>query len=50
MSGIAFFDLDRTILDCNSATLWVKRQVREGRMRKLEAVKMGVMIGLVQND
>ena len=48
MSGVAFFDLDRTILDCNSATLWVKRQVREGRMRRVDALKMGVMIGLYQ--
>jgi HAD superfamily hydrolase (TIGR01490 family) len=48
MSGVAFFDLDLTILDCNSATLWVKRQVREGRMRRLDALKMGAMIGLYQ--
>ena len=48
MAGIAFFDLDRTILDCNSATLWVKRQVREGRMRRLDALKMGLMIGMYQ--
>jgi len=48
MPGVAFFDLDRTILDCNSATLWVKRQVREGRMRKFDALKMGAMIALYQ--
>lgn len=48
MSGVAFFDLDRTILDCNSATLWVKRQVREGRMRRIEALKMGAMIAMYQ--
>lgn len=48
MAGIALFDLDRTILGCNSATLWVKRQVREGRMSRLDAAKMAVMIGLYQ--
>jgi len=48
MSGVAFFDLDRTILGCNSATLWVKRQVREGHMSRWSAVKMGMMIGLYQ--
>ena len=48
MSGVAFFDLDRTLLDCNSATLWVRRQVREGHMRRLDAVRMGLMIGLYQ--
>ncbi len=48
MAGIALFDLDRTILGCNSATLWVKRQVREGKMSRLEAARMAVMIGLYQ--
>ena len=48
MAGIAFFDLDRTILDCNSATLWVKRQVREGRMKRTDALKMAGMIVMYQ--
>jgi len=48
MAGIAFFDLDRTVLDCNSATLWVRRQVRQGHMGKLFAAKMAGMIGLYQ--
>mgnify|MGYP006225053583 CR=1 FL=1 len=48
MAGIAFFDLDRTLLECNSATLWVKRQVREGHMSRWSAAKMGAMIGLYQ--
>ncbi len=48
MAGIALFDLDRTILGCNSATLWVKRQVREGRMGRWDAVKMAATIGLYQ--
>ena len=48
MAGIAFFDLDRTLLGCNSATLWVRRQVREGHMSRWAAAKMGMMIGLNQ--
>ena len=48
MAGMALFDLDRTILGCNSATLWVKRQVREGQMSRWEAAKMAAMIGLYQ--
>ncbi|MBT3222911.1 MAG: HAD-IB family hydrolase, partial [Proteobacteria bacterium] len=27
---IAFFDLDRTLLDCNSARLWLRHEWREG--------------------
>jgi len=48
MAGIALFDLDRTLLGCNSATLWVKRQVREGKMSRFEAAKMALMIGAYQ--
>ncbi|MCP4501809.1 MAG: haloacid dehalogenase-like hydrolase [Deltaproteobacteria bacterium] len=29
---IAFFDLDKTLIDVNSATLWVKSELREGRI------------------
>ena len=48
MAGIAFFDLDRTLLDCNSATLWVRRQVREGHLSRTKAASMGLKIGLYQ--
>jgi HAD superfamily hydrolase (TIGR01490 family) len=30
--AVAFFDLDRTILDCNSGRLWLAREWREGRI------------------
>ena len=30
--GIAFFDLDRTLLDCNSARLWLSHEWREGEV------------------
>ena len=33
----AFFDLDRTLIDCNSATLWVRAEVRAGRLRLVDA-------------
>lgn len=29
-TGTAFFDLDRTLLDCNSARLWVQEEWRNG--------------------
>ena len=46
MAPVAFFDLDRTLLDCNSATLWVRRQVREGHLSRKKAAGMGLKIGL----
>jgi HAD superfamily hydrolase (TIGR01490 family) len=30
--GVALFDLDRTLLDCNSGRLWVAAEWREGRI------------------
>ena len=34
---IAFFDLDRTLLAANSATLWVRAELRAGRIRRRDA-------------
>ena len=48
MSSIAFFDLDLTLLSCNSATLWVKRQLREGHISRWDAIKMAGWIGMYQ--
>ena len=48
MSSIAFFDLDLTLLSCNSATLWLKRQLREGHISRLDALKMAGWIGMYQ--
>jgi HAD superfamily hydrolase (TIGR01490 family) len=39
MGGVAFFDLDRTLLAVNSATLWLREEVRTGNVRPLEALK-----------
>jgi HAD superfamily hydrolase (TIGR01490 family) len=30
--GVAFFDLDRTLIDCNSGRLWVEEEWREGNI------------------
>ena len=47
-AAIAFFDMDLTVLGCNTASLWIKRQVREGRLSVFGALKMGVSIGMYQ--
>jgi HAD superfamily hydrolase (TIGR01490 family) len=44
--AIAFFDLDRTVLDVNSASLWVKRQLRERRIGPMQALYAGLWVGL----
>ncbi len=36
---VAFFDMDLTLLDVNSAKLWVKREVQLGNITKTQAVK-----------
>lgn len=35
--GAALFDLDRTLIDCNSARLWIAAEVRSGRMSYRDA-------------
>lgn len=37
--AIAFFDLDRTLIEVNSARLWVRRERRAGRLRMRESVR-----------
>jgi HAD superfamily hydrolase (TIGR01490 family) len=37
--GIAFFDLDKTILSVNSGSLWVRREVALGHLSKRTALK-----------
>lgn len=37
--AIAFFDLDLTLLSVNSASLWIKRELRRGQMSKWYATK-----------
>ncbi|MEN9797944.1 MAG: hypothetical protein RL653_1640 [Pseudomonadota bacterium] len=37
--AIAFFDLDRTLLAVNSASLWVRREFAEGNITKWQALQ-----------
>lgn len=37
--GVAFFDLDRTLLACNSAVPWLVEEVRRGHVGLLEALR-----------
>ncbi|MDP6932843.1 MAG: HAD family phosphatase [Myxococcota bacterium] len=42
--SIAFFDLDLTLLSCNSATLWVRNELRLGNVGKGAAIRGAVWI------
>lgn len=46
--AIAFFDLDKTLLAANSATLWVRRELAVGNLRKREGLQAAVWLGLYQ--
>jgi HAD superfamily hydrolase (TIGR01490 family) len=46
MTAIAFFDVDKTLLAVNSATLWIKREVRLGHLSKSAALRAGFWVGL----
>lgn len=48
MPGVAFFDLDRTVISVNSATGWIRREVREGFLSKRQAVQGAWWIGKYQ--
>ena len=37
--AIAFFDLDRTLLAVNSASLWVKREMKAGHITRWQALR-----------
>ena len=39
VAGIAFFDVDKTLLGVNSARLWVQRELRTGRLSRALAAK-----------
>lgn len=43
--GVALFDLDITLLDCNSGHLWLRREWREGRLGVRDAVWAIGMLG-----
>lgn len=46
--GIAFFDLDRTLLGVNSATLWVKRELRLGHISRWYALRGALWLGMYE--
>lgn len=37
--GLALFDLDRTLIARNSATAWIRRELRLGHLRTLDALR-----------
>ncbi|MBX2796648.1 MAG: HAD-IB family hydrolase [Myxococcales bacterium] len=43
--GVALFDLDHTLLDVNSGTLWLKAEWREGRLGLRDVVWAGWWLG-----
>jgi len=45
MSIAAFFDLDGTLLTVNSANLWVKRELRLGRIRYWQFLRAAMWLG-----
>lgn len=45
---IAFFDLDRTLIAANSATDWIRREVRLGNIGRRQVVRAAGWIGLYQ--
>ena len=42
--SIAFFDLDRTLISINSASKWIRREVRLGHLSRWQASRAGVSI------
>lgn len=42
--AIAFFDLDRTLIAKNSASLWVKSELRDGEISTWQAVRAGTWL------
>jgi HAD superfamily hydrolase (TIGR01490 family) len=46
VAGIAFFDVDKTLLAVNSATLWVRRELRNGNITRLQALRASFWVGL----
>lgn len=43
---IAFFDVDKTLLGVNSATLWVRRELQRGNISRWQALRASAWVGL----
>ncbi len=46
MGAIAFFDVDKTLLSVNSASLWVRRELAAGNLSRLQALRAGFWVTL----
>lgn len=46
MTGIAFFDVDKTVISANSATLWIRRELRLGHVGWTVALRGAFWLGL----
>jgi len=46
--SIAFFDLDLTLLEVNSASLWIRRELRLGHISRWSALKAAAWLGLYE--
>jgi len=46
--SVAFFDLDLTLISVNSASLWIRREVRLGHLSRWQAARGAWWIGLYQ--
>jgi HAD superfamily hydrolase (TIGR01490 family) len=44
VAGIAFFDVDKTLLARNSARLWLRRELRLGHVTKMQVVQAGIWL------
>jgi HAD superfamily hydrolase (TIGR01490 family) len=42
--GVAFFDLDKTLLAVNSATLWIRREVALGHISRMQAIRASLWV------
>ena len=43
-TGVAFFDLDKTLLSKNSGGLWVRSELRQGFITPSQAVRAGLLL------
>ncbi len=42
--SVAFFDLDKTLLSENSGSLWIRRQLKEGRITRWQGLRAGLLL------
>mgnify|MGYP002885409392 CR=1 FL=1 len=47
-AAIAFFDLDLTLLEVNTASLWVRREVRLGHISRWSALRAAAWLGMYE--